>query len=114
MGKKRGTSISAVQTIDEEGVTAEYNTQSEVQDAIWSEVHQSYYHLAEEVPICQGQMREEFGYTANDKAAKDVLSGQYQFREDFDTAMQRIMEAIVDTRTVVSNDSVEKIITREI
>jgi hypothetical protein len=45
LGKKRGSSVSAVQLQDEHGNVTEVNTQSEVQNAIWTEVHQSRYHL---------------------------------------------------------------------
>lgn len=63
-GKKRGTSVRAVQMKDEDGVMTEYNTQQSVQEVIWSEVHQKRYHMAEEAPICQGSLRGEFGYSA--------------------------------------------------
>jgi hypothetical protein len=55
------------------GETVEYKTQPEVQDAIWKEVHQSRYHMAEEAPICQGKLRGEFGYGAESVAARQVL-----------------------------------------
>jgi hypothetical protein len=114
LGKKRGSSVSAVQLQDDEGNITEFNTQSEVQDAIWREVHQSRYHLAEEAPICQGNLREEFGYNATTEAAKAVLAGEYEFSEEFEEAMRRIMESIADIRAVVPEDSVDRIITREI
>jgi hypothetical protein len=82
LGKKRGTSVSAVQLQDEEGNIREYNTQQEVQDVIWKEVHQSRYHLAEEAPICNGALRGEFGYNATSNAAQAVLAGEYEFGEE--------------------------------
>eukprot|EP00956_Cyclotella_meneghiniana_P010715 scaffold14988_cov36-Cyclotella_meneghiniana.AAC.2 len=114
LGKKRGTSVSAVQVKDKDGNLTEYNTQQEVQEVIWSEVHQSRYHLAEEAPICQGKLRGEFGYSATSLAARQVLSGEYQFGEDFDTATRRIMKVIADIRATVPVDSVDRIISTEI
>jgi hypothetical protein len=114
LGKKRGTSVSAVQLQDEDGNIREYNTQQEVQDAIWKEVHQSRYHLAKEAPICKGNLRGEFGYNATSEAARAVLAGEYEFGDDFEEATKRIMESIADIRKIVPEDSVDKIITREI
>jgi hypothetical protein len=65
-------------------------------------------------PICQGKLRGEFGYNAETLAARQVLAGTYQFGEDFDEATKRICEALADIRRVVPEDSVEKIITKEI
>ena len=114
LGKKRSTSVSAVQTKDENGIMTEYNTQKSVQEVIWKEVHQTRYHLAEEAPICQGKLRGEFGYSATSLAAKLVLAGEYEFGDDFHAATRRLMEAIADVRKVVPKDAVEQIITTEI
>eukprot|EP00956_Cyclotella_meneghiniana_P029293 scaffold70426_cov59-Cyclotella_meneghiniana.AAC.4 len=114
LGKKRGSSVSAVQVKDKDGNITEYNSQQEVQDIIWSEVHQSRYHLAEEAPICNGKLRGEFGYSATSIAAREVLNGSYQFEEDFDEATKRLMKVIADIRAIVPEDSVEKIISTEI
>jgi hypothetical protein len=103
-----------VQLKDEEGNVTEFNTQSEVQEAIWSEVHQSRYHLAEEAPICNGRLRGEFGYNATSAAARAVLAGEYESGDDFEEATKRLMESIADIRQTVPEDSVDKIITREI
>ena len=114
LGKRRGSSVSAVQMKDDDGLMTEYNSQKSVQDVIWSEVHQKRYHLAEEAPICNGKLRGEFGYSATSLAAKAVLSGTYEFGEDFDAATKRLMVAIADVRQIVPEDAVEKIISTEI
>jgi hypothetical protein len=114
LGKKRGSSVSAVQLTDDEGNVTEFNTQAEVQNAIWSEVHQSRYHMAEEAPICNGRLRGKFGYNATSAAARAVLAGEYEFSADFDEATKRLMESIADIRQIVPEDSVDRIITREI
>ena len=92
----------------------ELTTQSAVQQAIWEEVHQSRYHLAEEAPICHGPLREQFGYNATSPAARSVLQGIFHFTESFDCATRRICESIAHFRFMVPEDSVDNIITREI
>jgi hypothetical protein len=61
-----------------------------------------------------GQAPRQFGYSANTLAARQVLSGSFQFSSDFHAATRRICEAIADFRCVVPADSVDHIITREI
>eukprot|EP00956_Cyclotella_meneghiniana_P026049 scaffold55510_cov37-Cyclotella_meneghiniana.AAC.1 len=114
LGKKRGTSVGAVQVVDGEGDTTEYRTQKEVQNVIWREVHQKRYHMAEEAPICQGALRGQFGYNATSLAAKQVLAGTYEFEDDFHNGTARIMKAIADIRGKIPINSVDKIITREV
>ena len=69
LGKQRGSSVSVVQVPDGAGGYRELTTQQDVQNVIWSEVHQSWYHLAEEALICQGCLRGEFGCNATTLAA---------------------------------------------
>ena len=64
-----------------EGNLVEYNTQNEVQNKIWKEIHQSGYHLAEKVPICQGRQRGELAYNLTTEAAIEVLDGTYKFTD---------------------------------
>ena len=69
LGKKRGSGVAAVQVSDGGGGHVRLKTQEEIQQAIWSHVHLSRYHMAEEAPICQGKLRGEFGYNADTMAA---------------------------------------------
>ena len=94
LGKRRGASVSGVQIVDTNGETVELKSQEEVQEAIWKEVHQSRYHLAEEAPICQGNLRWEFGYNDDTQAARQILSGTYKFSPTFHTTTRRLMESI--------------------
>jgi hypothetical protein len=94
--------------------TVELKTQDEVQNAIWKEVHQDRYHLAEEAPICQGKLRGEFGYSPESIAARQVLNGSYEFEDNFHEATKRTCEAAADIRAKVPEDSVDNIIAREI
>lgn len=113
-GEEEGSSVGAVQVKDADGDTTEYRTQKAVQDLIWKEVYQKRYHMAEGVPICQGKLRGEFGYSVISIAAKQVLAGTYEFDEDFHQGTKQLMEAITNIRDKVPIDSVDKIITREI
>ncbi|KAL7517767.1 LOW QUALITY PROTEIN: hypothetical protein ACHAWX_004946 [Stephanocyclus meneghinianus] len=83
-----------------EGGYIELNTQQEVQQAIRSELYQSRYHLVEEAPICQDDLRGQFGYNASTLAARQVVAGTYQFGEEFHKGIKCICEAIADIRRV--------------
>lgn len=114
LGKRQGSSIFSVQVPDGEGGYVELNTQQEVQQDICSEVHQLSYHLVEEAPICQGDLRGQFGYNASTLAARQVLAGIYQFGEEFHEGTKCICKATADIRRVVKEDLVDHILTREI
>jgi hypothetical protein len=46
----------------------EHSTQDSVEKNIFSEIHEKRYTLAGEAPICNGELFQDFGYTANTKA----------------------------------------------
>ncbi len=50
----------------------EYTTQETMQEAIWSNIHYKRFYLAEEAPICCGQLRQDFGYNAATRTAADI------------------------------------------
>ena len=114
LGTKQGNSVSAVQVDDGEGGVIEYSTQTDIQNALWQEVHQSHYHMAEEAPICQGNLRGLFGYNADTVAARAVLDRKFEFSEEFHKATRWICESVADFRDTILQDSVDLIITREI
>ena len=100
--------------MDTNGETVELKSQEEVQEMIWKEVHQSRYHLAEEAPICQADLRQEFGYNADARAAHQILSGTYEFSPTFHTETRRLMESIMEFCKAIPEDEVDKVITREV
>ena len=53
----------------------EYDTQRLAQEATWKGIHDKRFYLAEQAPICKGQLRGEFGCMATTPAAKQVLDG---------------------------------------
>lgn len=88
----------------------ELTTQEEVEEAIWSEVHQSRYHLAEEAPICQGALRGQFGYNVDKLAARQIRNRSYTFGQDFHTGIRKLLEAAADFRGKIPQDEVDEII----
>ena len=55
-GKKKGESSSTVQVEGRKDMVIEYTTQEGVQTAIFENVHQKRFYLAEEAPICNGYL----------------------------------------------------------
>jgi len=86
LGKRRGNSVTLVKVPNGHGGVRELTTQREVQTAIWQEVHQSRYHLAEEAPLCLGNLCGMFGYNADTWAARQVLENKFRFPDDFHEA----------------------------
>ena len=56
--------MRAVQVEDGDGGVLDFDTEEEVQEAIFNEVHCKRYNLVEEAPICQGALCGQFGYSA--------------------------------------------------
>ena len=54
-----------------------HTNQATVPEAIWANIHYKRLYLAEEAPICQGQLRSDFGYNAATQVAADILKGRY-------------------------------------
>ena len=50
MKKQTGGSVQLVQVEDEDGNIEEFTTQEEVHEAMWSNIHQKGFYLAEEAP----------------------------------------------------------------
>ena len=59
---------------------------------IFNEIHNKRFYLAEEAPICQGELRGEFGYQAFSPTAKAILAGTYEYPDSFDQATREICE----------------------
>ena len=76
-----------------DGEVTEYVGQFAVEQAIWQGIHHKRFYLAEQAPICQGPMREAFGYLATTIAARQVLEDLYDYPADFDEATKELCEA---------------------
>ena len=58
MGKhKQGLSVREVEIEDGSGGRIRFNTQDSANKAIWNEVHQKRYFLAESDLICKGRLK---------------------------------------------------------
>ncbi len=75
MQKQRGQSARVVSDEQKDGEVVEYIGQSAVEQAIWNGIHNKRFYLEEQAPICQGPMREAFGYLVTTIAAQQVLAG---------------------------------------
>ena len=60
-GNKNGGNPSTVQVKGRNNDVIEYTTQEGVQSAIFENIHQKRFYLAEEVPICNSYLQEKFG-----------------------------------------------------
>ena len=105
-GKKQGRSVSTVQVEDAGGNITEHSGQREVQAAIFSEIHQKRFFLAEQAPICNGWLRDAFGYTATSPVAKAILNGSYTYPHDFDQATKELCMACARIRQSIPKNSV--------
>ena len=102
-----------MQVEDGFGGVLDFDTEETVQEAIFNKVHRKQYNLAEDAPICQGVLREQFGYTATSPTAQSVLEGTYKFPPDMDSATKKLFEEIAHIREMVPLDSVNGLISQE-
>ena len=114
-GKVRGGSPTSVQVPrnGSEDQVDEHTDQATVQEAIWANIHYKRFYLAEEAPICQGQLRSDFGYNAATCVAEDILEGRYEFPEDFDQATRELCEECALIRKLIPKNSVKIKMTKE-
>ena len=77
MSSQGRQSVRCVQTDDDDGRIQEYTDQAGIENAIWSNIHQKRFYLAEEAPICQEPLQGDFGYCAQTEAGRAVLVGDY-------------------------------------
>ena len=114
-GKVRGGSPTSVQVPREgnDDNVDEHTTQATVHEAIWANIHYKRLYLAEEAPICQGQLRRDFGYNAATRVAADILEGRYDFPEEFDEATRELCEECALIRKIIPKNSVKIKMTKE-
>jgi hypothetical protein len=110
-GKKRTRSATTIQAEAPGGAIVEHTTRSSVEQTIFSEIHNKRYTMAGEAPICNGVLFDEFGYTANTAAGRDVLDGSYVAPVGTDQATLDLFAVVADIRQRVPQDSVSICIT---
>lgn len=115
MGKARGGSVRRVlvESPGQEGILMEHNTAESIQDAIFSNIHQKRFYLAENAPICSGELWGKFGYNAITRTAQQILNGTYTYPPDFDQATREICEECAKIRTMIPRNSMNILITKE-
>jgi hypothetical protein len=106
----QGQSIREVQVEDGNGGILEFDTQEGVQNAIFNKVHQKWYSLVEEAPICKGSLRRHFGYMSTLPTAWSVLDGSYDFPTDIDEALKELFDKCAKIRSIVPANLVTGII----
>ncbi len=106
-------STTTIQLEIPEGAIMEHSTQATVEQTIFSEVHEKSYTLAGEVPICNGEHFQDFGYTANTPASRAVLNGTYVPPPDSDTITRDLFAEIAAIQCTVPANSVSLVITPE-
>lgn len=112
MKKRKGQSVTLVTAATEDGDITEHSGQAAMQEAIWLGIHDQLFFLAEQVPICQGRLREEFGYLAKTQTVREVLAGTYAYTPDFEEATRELCEECAKIRLQVPPRSVNTNVTR--
>ena len=91
----------------------ECNMQDTVEQRIFSKIHEKWYTLAGEARICNRELFNQFGYTANTPASKAVLEGTYKAPANLDTATNEIFTEIAAICRLVPANSVSIVISPE-
>jgi hypothetical protein len=84
-----------------------------MENTIFTEIHEKRYTLAGEVPICNGELLNQFGYTADTLASKAVLNGTYKVPVGMDTATTALFTEIAAIRKKVPENSILIVINPE-
>ncbi len=74
--------------------------------AIWSNIHQKHFYLAEEAPISNSPMQEVLKYNVNLDVGEEVLGGTYRYEDEFDEHTKDILQEAAPTQSAILKDSV--------
>jgi hypothetical protein len=110
-GKKRTRSVTTIQAEVPGGAIVEHTTREPVEQTIFSEIHNKRFTMAGEAPICNGDLFDEFGYTANTPAGRAVLDGTYVAPDGTDQATVDLFAEVAEIRQRILQDSVSICIT---
>jgi hypothetical protein len=110
-GKKWTRSATTIQAEEPGGGIVEHTTREPVEKTIFSEIHNKRYTMAGEAPICNGDLFDAFGYTANTTAGRAVLDGMYVAPDGTNQATLDLFAAVAEIRQRVPQDSVSICIT---
>jgi hypothetical protein len=111
-GKKKTHSATSIQVKGPDGIIMECATQT-VEQTIFLEIHKKRYTLAGEAPICNGDLFQEFGYTATTPALQAVLDGMHVAPSNSDAATLELFAEIAHIPESVPASSLSIVITPE-
>ena len=100
-----------VQVTQADGSIVEATSKKAVHAAIWDNIHDKRFILAEKAPICKGKLRGDFGYMAITPAAAAVLDGTYICPEGTDDGTRDLFEEIASLRQQIPENSVSMTLT---
>ncbi len=111
LGKPRGRACFNVQVERKDGDVDKYTKKEALHRAIWDNIHRKQFVLAEDAPLCSGLLRGQFGYCAVSLMAQLILSGTYNYPDEFAHATRDILEECALIRLTIPKDAVSTIIT---
>jgi hypothetical protein len=112
-GKKKTHGMTSIQVKRQDGAIMKRTMQETVKQTIFLEIHKKRYTLAGEAPICNGQLLQDFGYTATMAGSHAVLDGTYVTPPTSDAATLELFAELAHICRLVPADSVSIIITPE-
>jgi hypothetical protein len=93
-----------------DGDVDEFVEREALHRAIWDNIHKKRFVLAEDAPLCQRPLRGMFGYCAVSITAQSILSGKYNYPDNFDQATREILEECARIRLTIPIDAVSTVI----
>ena len=101
-----GRSARKLQAYKEDGGIFDFTEQNKVEKSIWGRIHKKRFHLAEQAPICQGQIQGDFVYLSNTPTTSQLLSGTYNYPPGYDHATQELLQECELICHIVPKDAV--------
>jgi hypothetical protein len=98
MGKRRTCSTTSIQVEDQDGAIMEHTTQDTVEQTIFSNIHEKHYRIAGKALICNGELFQDFGYTATTPASRAVMDSTYEVLPNSDAATKKLFAEIAAIR----------------
>ena len=105
MKKRQGKSVRMVTEELGGGATREHQDQTQVEEAIFSNIQEKRFYAAEHAPICNGRLRGEFGYLADTVTGDEVLEGTYNYSEGLHPATKELLEECARIKAWVPENS---------
>ena len=84
---------------------SEHLTEESATEAIFTNIHQKRFFLAEAAPICSRPLCGQFGYNATLRTAKAILDDTYEFPPNFDQATKEILLECARIRVMIPINS---------